>query len=286
MIHDILRRMGYANCTVSQFHSKEDGSTYDVWRLDTPDGIRVLKKAKGSEAQMYNAYFSLPKCYAPRLYQSLQFDGATYLLMEYIPGEDMTRASREALTRTLDSLIAMQKEYWLEENRGTVDPNCLQSRINRRNYLKEPILQQAYDAYLTALDTMQLTLCHDDLLPFNVIISQDRAVLIDWEVGGILPYPTSLARLIAHCSEEKDTFFFMKDADKAFAIDYYYNNLIEKMGITKAAFDRDLALCLLYEYCEWVYVGNKYPDADQARYHSYLTKALQQAQLLGFKDQK
>lgn len=41
-------------------------------------------------------------------------------------------------------------------------------------------------------------LCHDDLLPFNVLVSEDRAVLIDWEFAGILPSPASFARLIAH----------------------------------------------------------------------------------------
>jgi hypothetical protein len=30
---------------------------------------------------------------------------------------------------------------------------------------------------------------------------------------------------------------------------------------------------LLYEYCEWIMLGNKYPDANQARYSAHLEKA-------------
>lgn len=54
----------------------------------------------------------------------------------------------------------------------------------------------------------------DDLLPFNVIVSDDRAVLIDWEYGGILPYPSSFARLIAHGEEAEDSLFHMTREDR------------------------------------------------------------------------
>ena len=267
-----------SNCRISQFHSAEDGDTYDVWRVEIPEGIRVLKRAKASEAQIYSIYFSSVKTYAPQVYAVAEYNGESYLLMEYIPGNDMSVATRDTITMALNSLIAMQMEYWQKSN--TLDSACATARTNRRNYLKNATLEQAYDIYLSFIQKMPLTLCHDDLLPFNVMISDKRAVLIDWEVGGILPYPTSLARLIAHSSSEPDAFFYISDADKAFAIDYYYANLPVKMGISRSDFDRDLALCMLYEYCEWVYVGNKYPDGDKVRYQSYLKKALQQAKYL------
>ncbi len=280
MIQDVLKRMGYPGCTVSPFHRDEDGSCYDVWRVDTPDGIRVLKKAKGDEAQIYRTYFAETKPYVPKLYGCDEINGETYLLMEYIAGHDMRMATRVSVTQVLDGLIAMQTEFWTQT--GSAESAYLAGRIIRGNYLGNQVLERAYHAYLDAIDKMPVTLCHDDLLPFNVIISEDRAVMIDWEVGGLLPYPTSLARLIAHCSQDQEAFFFMEEADKIFAVDYYYSQLVQMMGISREEFDRDLGLCLLYEYCEWVYVGNKYPDADQQRPTHYLKMALQQAKTLGF----
>lgn len=46
MVVNILEQMGIeaSNCKISQFHSAEDGDTYDVWRVESPEGIYVLKK--------------------------------------------------------------------------------------------------------------------------------------------------------------------------------------------------------------------------------------------------
>ena len=123
-------------------------------------------------------------------------------------------------------------------------------------------------------------LCHDDLLPFNVIASDHRAVLIDWECGGILPYPTSFARLIAHGEDTEDALFFMTPEDRAFAIDYYYEKLLKDMGISYTEWRKTLEYFLFYEYCEWVFVGNKYDAKNSDFYKKYLPIAKHQAEKL------
>ena len=75
---------------------------------------------------------------------------------------------------------------------------------------------------------------------------------IDWEYAGILPYPTSLARLIAHGEEDESAFFFMTQKDKDYAIDYYYEHLLKEKGIGYNAYRKTLDYFLLYEYCEWI----------------------------------
>ena len=65
----------------------------------------------------------------------------------------------------------------------------------------------------------------------------------------------------------------MRDEDKSFAIDYYYNNFIKHKGIAYADYIFAMDCFLLYEYCEWIMLGNKYEDADMERYHGYLKKA-------------
>lgn len=274
MINKILAQMGYDEpLAVTQFKNEEDGEFYNVWRVDYPGQSFVVKQAKGQELENYKKWFSTPAVYAPRLYAVAE----DYLLMEYVPGNDLCRCNREDLTLALDSMIRMQEQHWSPAN------NLIpESRKNRRNYLMDPRLEAAYDAYLKAFTEMPQSLCHDDLLPFNVVISGERAVFIDWEVAGMLPYPTSLARLIAHCEEDENAFFYMANTDKTFAIQYYFEHFIKKMGISREAYDRHIDLCLFHEYCEWVFVGNKYHATDSDRYRQYYQLAIAQATKLGF----
>ena len=104
-------------------------------------------------------------------------------------------------------------------------------------------------------------------------VSERTATLIDWETAGILPYPTSLTRLIAHGEENESAFFHMTEDDKAFAADYYCEHLLRDKGISYQSYRRSMDLFLLYEYCEWIMLGNKYTDGDMVRYHQYLQKA-------------
>lgn len=273
-IETILQGMGYpAPINIAQFHNEEDGSPYSAWRIDYRERSFVLKKAKGQELQSYRQWFSEAVCYAPRLCAA----DDEYLVMEYVSGCDLMHCTRDKLILALNSLIAMQDGHWTAPSR-----NIPISRLNRREFLDHPRLKAAYDAYLQAFASMPSTLCHDDLLPFNVLVTPERAVFIDWEAAGILPYPTSLARLIAHAEEKEGAFFYMKNADRAFAADYYYEHLAAPKGITRPEFDRALSLCLFYEYCEWVYVGNKYGETDNERFRKYYSMALDQAAELGY----
>ena len=109
--------------------------------------------------------------------------------------------------------------------------------------------------------------------PSMCFCSGDRAVLIDWEYALILPYPTSLARLLAHGEEDENAFFHVTQADKDFAIDYYFEHLLLKKGIKYPEYRRTMDYFLLYEYCEWVAIGVKYGETDTERYRMYFAKA-------------
>lgn len=271
--------------SITRFYSEEDGEGYNVWRINAQGQAFVLKIAKGFEAETYQTFFNKSCPYAPRLYSTVHTDDADYLLMEYVLGNDLRKCARQDLIRALDSLIAMQDAHWMD----TAHADCGQSftrslpgRRNRGNYLNDPQLEAAYGAFLREYAALPRSLCHDDLLPFNVLISGDRAVFIDWEYGGILPYPTSLARLIAHGEEQEDAFFFLKEEDKAFALTYYFEHFIQAKGIRRNEYLRSMKLFLFYEYCEWVYLGNKFRDTDSLRFRNYFHKAKEAAKELGY----
>lgn len=262
--------------TLTAFINAEDNTPSDVWHVTIEERDYVLKKAKGYEAEVYTAFFSRSCKYIPHCITSMPFNGEQYLLLEYVSGNDLCRCEREALKKVLDALISLQNTYWetteYDDVAFTFEKSLVQ-RKNRMPYLKDPVLEAAYERFLCAYQCTPRTLCHDDLLPFNVLIDEHKATLIDWEIAGMLPYPTSLARLLAHTEENENAFFYMTDLDKEFAIEYYYRQLPMRKGISYRAFRQTLDLFLLYEYCEWIMLGNKYEDSDKDRYEHYLRKA-------------
>ena len=282
-IRDILSRID-PNIQVDQIHtfqSKEDGDEYNVWKIND---TLVLKEAKGLESITYRIFFTLNDLFAPRLLGSVKIGEREYILIEYVAGEDLCHCHREALQLTLDSLITMQRKWWQapEPADGFHFTQSVSGREKRLNYLKDSQLEAAYRKYLQIYQTVPRTLCHDDLLPFNVICCNDRAVFIDWEYGGILPYLSSLTRLIAHCDETEDALFYMTEEDRTFAIEYFFEHFVKETGISKDEYLQTMRYFLFYEYCEWVYVGNYYNQTNTARYQSYYQKAKSIATQLGY----
>ena len=263
------------NATITQLKHEEDDELYQVWRIDTDDAVYILKEAKGNEKKIYETFLDELKGSAPVLYQSVTMDGKIHLLLEYIEGENLCKCNRAKLTCALDALISLQRRTWGSGN-GSLGKSLLQ-RQDRGRHLNDPLLEEAYEKFLSVYQSVPRTLCHDDLLPFNIIASDERAVLIDWECGGVLPYPTSFARLIAHAEEDQDALFYMTEADKQFAIAYYYDNLLKDKGISYTNWRNTLEFFLFYEYCEWVFVGNKYHATDGEYYKKYLPMAKKQA---------
>lgn len=69
-INEILTTMGFCAhvYSVTQFLSEEDGSPYQVWKLDTSSGNLVLKKTNPEEQEIYETFLRdagpAPKVYA------------------------------------------------------------------------------------------------------------------------------------------------------------------------------------------------------------------------------
>lgn len=265
------------------FKSPEDSSEYSAWKIDTPTAAYALKKSSQEEIAVYQTFLTSTKYGAPHLHKTLEHNGDHYILIDYIDGTDLCHCNRPALTAVLDSLIYIQDKYWERRDLISVGhgyEDSLRGRRERGNHLGNPALEHAYAEFFRLYSLTPCTFCHDDLLPFNVLISSEKAVLIDWEYAGILPYPISLARLIAHGEEDPASLFHMTADDKSFAVDYYFEHLIKSKGISYADYRRTLDYFLLYEYCEWIMLGIKYGDTSSERYQKYLAKALEHIKTL------
>ena len=285
-LQSILAMLGVTGVTgenICAFKAEEDGIEYAVWHIRAGESEYVLKRAKGFEVEVYRCFFGEKRPYAPEFFGDCEYGGEKYFISEYCPGETLSRCTREKLIKALDALIAMQDEFWQREDlydAAVTLEKALRAIADRGNWLGSPKLERVYADFVDIYKRQPRTLGHEDLLPFNLLIGEDRAVLIDWEYGGMLPYPGSLARLIAHGREDGSYLFFMTQADRAFAIDYYYDNLVKKHGISFEEYRRTLDYFIFYEYTEWIMLGNRYDARDDERFGYYMKLAEELAQKL------
>ncbi len=257
---------------VFRMKREEDGSDYDVWRIRVTDRDFILKQCAKSEFQTYSTFLAHSAPFAPELIGFATVKRKRYILIEYIQGENLCKSTRPKLKSALDSLICAQRKFL-----GATEyvaccisyPKHRKRVLRRRKYLDTPAEKSAYSLFLQVYDAAPHTLCHDDLLPFNIICAADRAVMIDWEACGLLPCYLPLARLIAHGEEDPDALFFMTETDKIFAINYYFEHFIKGLGIGYDDYRHAFDCFLFYEYCEWVYIGNRHHAKDGKYYQRY-----------------
>ncbi len=282
-LHEIRATVAQIDPSVSvlnanAFRAEEDGEEYRVWKLETNAAPLVLKKTNSKEQETYETFFAQGGP-VPKVYGYCE----DWMLMEFIPGHTLSRCCREDLTLALDALMESQRKY---RNRNDLShigygyDKCCPNREKRLAYMED--LKDCYEAYLEAFRSIPRTLCNDDLLPFNVIISTDRAVFLDWEFGGILPYPCALVRMIAYGEEDDNALFYMKQEDQVFAVEYYYEHFVREMGIPYDEYIRTVKLFFFKEYSEWIYCANVSGDFSGEYYQKYSVMARKLAEELGY----
>ncbi len=284
-IRNILSSLGYpcSGGDITRFCDAEDGTPYHVWKIEAARQTFVLKKSSFQERTVYESFFPHGGGAVPKVYASGEYQGDTYLLMEYAEGETLSCCTRQKLILALDALIATQQQFW--GNTGLTQIGCsFESRCGalekRTAYMYD--LAEPYEAFLAEYRRVPRTLCNDDLLPFNVLAGEDRGVILDWEVGGILPYPGPIARLLAFGEEQEGALFYMTEADREFAAGYYYDHLIQSKGISWKEYIHSLRLFFFKEYSEWVYLGRSSGDLTGEYYQKYYAKAKLLANELGY----
>lgn len=158
---------------MTAFRHEEDDEDYAVWKIEENDALYVLKKADEQELEIYQAFLSDLDGGVPRLYKSLEFQGNVYLLTEFVEGHDLRRCDRKCLLSVLNALIYLQNQYWKRadlQNAGFGFAASLPGREKRGNSLGDADLERAYERFLQIYGEIPRTLCHDDLLPFHVLL--------------------------------------------------------------------------------------------------------------------
>ena len=244
----------------------------NIYKIITPSKTYVLKKAKSYELDIYKNIIGLSSI--PKFYGSYHYYGHDYILIEFVKGHNVMKMDRNSLIKVVDAIIAIQDKCWMKKEAfGQSLDNAIESRYKRLSYLPHE-LKETYEQYIECFKKTPFTFSHEDLLPFNTLINEKEVSFIDLEIGGVLPYPTMLARLISHTNDDKKAMFYLSKEDYRFAIEYYYSNFIKNKGISYDEYIKTINLFIFNELIEWIYVYKKNNYQPNNFYNSYYQKAL------------
>lgn len=254
-------------------YEETKGYYKNIYKIITSNKTYVLKKAKGNELDIYSSLNNNAPHIA-RFYGSYHYYKNDYILFDYVEGHNLMKMDRASLIKTVTAIIDIQKKYWLSPIRcGQNKKEALENRYKRLSYLPDE-LKKTYEEYIEVFKNTPLTFSHEDFLPFNLLINDNEIYFIDLEVGGILPYPTMLARLISHTKEDEESLFYLKKEDYDYAISYYFDNFIKEKGIDYQQYIRTMNLFIFNELIEWIYVYQKNNYQPNDFYNGYYQKAL------------
>lgn len=243
----------------------DDVREYDVYRVRTEAGDKILKKAAGRETEIYTRYLAGKGFCVPDCFGQCRVGQDDWIVLEYIEGEDLRDMTDALAIAAANSIAGIQNCYWGSPDTERFDAYL--ERIRRRySFIRdEPLIGEAYRAFLERQKTCPRTLSNGDFLECNAINRAGRVYIIDWGFGGVMPYALDIARFIAHATENRATFpFYMNDRQKKLFVDGVYERLGEKPDYERYLLD--IKLAVLNEYVEFV-------EADEDEEHWYYEHA-------------
>ncbi|MBQ6406975.1 MAG: phosphotransferase [Butyrivibrio sp.] len=244
---------------------EDDFREYDVYKIRSAIGIKILKKTSERETSNYKKYLQGRSFKVPAFYGSHNDGEDMWIAIESIEGDDLREMTNELAIAAADSLSEIQNTFWNCPDTERFD--VYMERITRRySFIKnDPIIGKAYALFLERQKTCPRTLSNGDFMEFNAVAASGKVYIIDWGFGGVMPYSLDIARFIAHATENRATFpFYMNDEQKKLFVDGMYERLREKPDYDQ--YIRDIKLAVMNEYVEFV-------EADEDEDHWYYEHA-------------
>ena len=272
--------------TAERFCDNDGGyqRKYNVYKLTANGKSQVLKKSDSKEATLYRDFLCGKGFAVPEYYNSVEHEGAVWLLMEHIDGPDLRQFDREKALACAETLAQIQNAYW---DRPIADGRFRRywERVNRRARCLQdyPELAKAYRLFLAGQEACPRTLCSGDFLQCNGILRSGRVYMIDWAFGGLMPYALDIARLIAHGSErlEPDAFPFYMDSElRSVFVRAHYERLEHKPDWEQ--YLQDIKLAALNEYAEFLEVQLNDPETTREELEAgfYYRRAVETAKAI------
>lgn len=226
---------------VSPFFNERLDKEYQVYCLATREGKSVvLKKVSKKECDAYQL-LNRVEIFSEFINQTKDSSGEYWLTTEYFPGEDLSILKKEAAIKLGEELAKLANCFFEENNSlRTFSPN-LEKQIDSKYQLLEKLksnlgLYKTYEAYIIRFKGMPKTICHDDLLPINVLFDEktNQMKILDLEDVRLSSYICDVARFGAFYSGDEVSFkkgfsFLDEEENIQLFLKTYYSFLTPKI---------------------------------------------------------
>lgn len=279
----VIERLEIQNDSIEQFIDSRLDKAYDVYLLD---GKAVLKKcdSKCRDKNKYDRYFAGHNFAVPKVLDSVTVGEETYILMEYVEGSDARNCSREDAGRIGKELAGIQSHYLITGGHTDaadfyfseyVSDYCskVKSYFNDFDSVFQIVEKRFFEA--------PHSLIHDDLLPINVILGEQKPWIIDWATAGMFPYFLDLARF-AFVDGGECGFYIPYGSGMAF-LDAYYEEMQKNADfkINRKQFYRDVAISAFCQYSMFLYYEDDAGHMESTKDYRYLKEIIQYLRRIG-----
>lgn len=241
----------------NQISNEKLEKIYDAYLLkDKNDKKFVLKKATEKEYLINQLLIKHQFSYLiPELIHFSKDSNQTFwITTRYFSGKDLSELPPH-LSTSLGSELANLVNYFYHrpDVLDYLTPS-IDEQLSKKTTILNKIdchspLFKAYSYYLNRFKTIPKTLCHDDLLPINLLYNNNHSnqlKIIDWEHATIGSYLTDITRLTTFYSANRITFndgltFYGNLTEIDQLISLFYQNLSEEIKclVTKEQFLED-----------------------------------------------
>lgn len=243
---------------IHRFIDSRLGKVYDVYLIETAEGKIVVKKCDKAcrDKTRFDTYFAGGDFAVPKVLELISTPDGAYITMEYAEGSDAKNCGPEDAAKTGAALAQIQSHF-LRSGGHTEG-----SDFHYKEYVEDfcQKIKGYFPDFDSVLQTVQArffevphTLIHDDLLPINVLLGNEKVWIIDWATSGVYPYFLDLARF-AFVTDGKDEFYISQESAMAF-LDAYYEEMSQNpdFQMDKKRFYLDVAISAFCQYVMFLY---------------------------------
>lgn len=273
----VIERLGIQNDSIERFIDSRFDKVYDVYLLG---GKSVLKKCdpKCRDKNKYDRYFADHNFAVPKIFDSVTVGEETYILMEYAEGSDARDCTTEDARLIGEELARIQSHYLIPGGHTDAANFYFSEYVSDycskvKNYFDD--FDSVFQIVEKRFFEVPHSLIHDDLLPLNVILGEQKPWIIDWATAGMFPYFLDLARF-AFVDSGECGFFISYESGIAF-LNAYYEEMQKNSNFTidKKQFYIDVAISAFCQYSMFLYYEDDVEHIESTKDYKYLKEIVE-----------
>ncbi|MFA5036631.1 MAG: phosphotransferase [Candidatus Izemoplasmatales bacterium] len=234
--------LGKEYIIIKQFQDQKLGKVYEVYLVKYNDILYVVKKTTQHEILIFTRYFNNHHFnVAYILNQYLDLEGNYWILTNYFNLKDARHRNAKVMKQCANAIAQIHASYLYNTIEEDLDTDrTVRYLLKKQKSLQDyPLLYDAASVAIKRVQTAPVTLCHEDLLPINILCDENQAVIVDFEEAYFLAYFFDPARFVTHYDND-NLFYVSKSSQEAFLHTYFQRIKKECTDLTRKQFYFDI----------------------------------------------